>query len=180
MKRVNLGCGNDIKDGFLNIDDNPVYARNNYICWDLRKGLLPECEGADLFTSSHMLEHLYLDEAYVLIDRCFRALKSGGVFHAGIPNFKGLLQAYLNDDWSYILPPMMAFAPHGSWAEVMTYGIFNSPDDPHKSFWDVEHLIQVLEKTGFIYVGETSFDPELDVNTELRRKYTNYVIGVKP
>ena len=184
--KVNLGSGvgEGIKKGpdWLNIDVHPFPLTWDvqYLQWDLRRGLPTECDSMELVTSSHMLEHLTHVEARLLIERCFKCLKSGGIFHSGIPNFPRLLRAYLDGDWDYILPPMMHFASNGLWAEVMTYALFNSPDDPHKSFWDVEFALWLLKDIGFINVKIVPFNPELDVDSELRIRYTFYIAGEKP
>jgi SAM-dependent methyltransferase len=58
----------------------------NIIRRDLSKSL-PYANGtAEAVYSSHMLEHLYLDDARALLAECFRVLRAGGIIRLAVPD----------------------------------------------------------------------------------------------
>src|SRR4030042_5350436 len=82
LVKVNLGCGADIRKGWINCDkvDKPGINR----VFDLTDMPMPfEDESVDIFLCSHVLEHILNYED--VIDDCVRALKPGGVLEIKVP-----------------------------------------------------------------------------------------------
>ena len=111
--RIHLGCGEDIKLGWINIDLKaklPVIGKGAapgtaFINHDLRRGLPVEERSCALIYSSHFFEHLNYGNAVALLRECYRALQPGGVFRAALPDFTGVFQAYLSGDVDYFKLP---------------------------------------------------------------------------
>ncbi len=92
---VNLGCGNNWREGWINID---VVSNSPYVkAYDLRKGIPLENESADFVYSSHMLEHLGKREAENFIRECFRVLKKGGIIRIAVPDLETIAREYLKN-----------------------------------------------------------------------------------
>lgn len=109
--RLNLGCGVIALEGWENYDRSPVMllrrvpALRNFLVkakilapghiqeWpaivqrrDLTKPL-PFPDGVvEAIYSSHMLEHIYFDEARALLVESFRVMKPGGVIRVALPD----------------------------------------------------------------------------------------------
>lgn len=79
----NLGCGNDIRDGFINMDMYPVDDRVKYI--DLNKLPLPSKDnGVDYIVLHQILEHLDVNPYDFMMD-IHRVLKPDGRINVGLP-----------------------------------------------------------------------------------------------
>jgi predicted SAM-dependent methyltransferase len=65
---LNIGCGTDYKDGWINIDNN---SDNNIekldLNWDLRNPLPYKRNSVDFIFNEHFVEHLTVEEAQVII-----------------------------------------------------------------------------------------------------------------
>ena len=80
--KINLGCGSDIKRGFINVD--MVKAPGVDIVCDLNKYHYPfESNSADMILMQHSLEHLF--EPYKAIVECHRILKPNGILEIEVP-----------------------------------------------------------------------------------------------
>ena len=80
--RVNLGCGRDVRDGWLNVDQ---YAPpgSGIIQADVEDGLPFEDGSVDFVLASHVLEHvLRFDRT---IAEIYRVLRSGGTLEVQVP-----------------------------------------------------------------------------------------------
>ena len=83
--KINLGCGNDIRDGWVNCDKYSDDPRVTKI--DLNVLPLPfDDEVADYIYLSHVLEHLTVHPFEFLVD-CHRILKKDGVLEVHLPPF---------------------------------------------------------------------------------------------
>ncbi len=67
---------------------------------DCRKKLKFENESVDHILCSHFLEHVYPDEALVILKDFRRALKPGGTLHLILPDLKKLVNDYQNNNFS--------------------------------------------------------------------------------
>jgi predicted SAM-dependent methyltransferase len=80
--KLNLGCGYDIKEGYINID----MKQNNGvdIVVDLNECKLPfEDNTVDEIYMAHILEHII--DRYTFIQECYRVLKPNGVLLVKLP-----------------------------------------------------------------------------------------------
>jgi SAM-dependent methyltransferase len=86
MVSLNLGCGRDIKPGWINIDAQPGPGVD--LVLDLEDGILPFAdESVQGVYCSHVLEHIWDWEKLVL--EVHRVLKVGGCFRVRVP--KGMV-----------------------------------------------------------------------------------------
>jgi predicted SAM-dependent methyltransferase len=117
---LHLGCGLHAPAGWVNVDGSPqvVLARRPLlkrvlvalrlvsreqaaIPWsasvvrlDLARPLpYPDASFAAVY-SSHLLEHLYRQDAQALLQECFRVLAPGGVCRAVVPDIEALVERY--------------------------------------------------------------------------------------
>jgi len=82
-KKVNLGCGKDIKEGWENYDMHPEDSRVKYL--DMNSIPYPFDENSiDVILASHVLEHLYIP-IYEAMKELHRILKPGGKLIVALP-----------------------------------------------------------------------------------------------
>src|SRR6266853_6365646 len=99
--KVHLGCGPDIRSGWLNIDlalngvEPPSSGNATFINYDLRRTLPLADESCDLIYSAHFLEHLEYKHGLQLLRECYRLLRPGGVIRISLPTFDRTFAAYL-------------------------------------------------------------------------------------
>jgi SAM-dependent methyltransferase len=109
--RLNLGCGAHAPASWVNIDRSPQIQLSkhpkvramlrragvlhdlhmgdwpdNVIRRDLTKPLPLEDEVASAAYSSHMLEHMFLDDAKSFLQECARVMKPGAVMRMALPD----------------------------------------------------------------------------------------------
>ena len=190
--RVHLGCGDDIRSGWVNIDlfdggrksSTPApRPQTIIISHDLRLGLPLEDSSCELIYSSHFFEHLsFADGARLMRDSC-RALRRGGVFRAALPDFRADFEAYLRGDESFFAPLdehglMRGFDPrHRTFVDYLNYCVYQYGE--HVAIYDQQKMIRVLLDVGFEKATESGFRPDLDPHSDLRRRYSFYVEAVK-
>jgi predicted SAM-dependent methyltransferase len=95
--KLNVGCGTDYKDGWINIDnnsdDNIVKLDLN---WDLRKPLPFPDNSVDFIFNEHFMEHLTVEEGQAALKDFKRVLKKGGVLRVAMPDLEMVVDDYLN------------------------------------------------------------------------------------
>jgi predicted SAM-dependent methyltransferase len=80
--KLNLGCGNTIKDGWINLDQFPG-AGVDVVC-DVSKEKLPFDDNSfDHILAEMVFEHIYNWESVLL--ECYRVLKPGGTIKIVVP-----------------------------------------------------------------------------------------------
>jgi len=119
--RLNLGCGPHTTDGWVNIDRSPNVLIDRIPCvksllfrmkflskahmesWsrdivrlDVTKGLPYADCSVEAIYSSHMLEHLFFEEAQCLLRECHRVLARSGVLRLALPNTEQLARDLLS------------------------------------------------------------------------------------
>ncbi len=95
--KLNIGCGTDYKDGWVNIDNN---SDNNItridLKWDLRKPLPIRDNSVDFIFNEHFFEHLTPEDGIAVMKDLRRVLKPGGVLRIAMPDLAGVVNNYLN------------------------------------------------------------------------------------
>jgi len=82
-KKLNLGCGNDIRPGWINLDISPIEGVD--VVHDVRQIPLPFDENTfDFILCQDILEHL---EYISLLGDLHRILKPGGQLEIRVPHF---------------------------------------------------------------------------------------------
>jgi SAM-dependent methyltransferase len=120
LDRVNLGCGPNAPDNWLNVDgswnawfSNHPYLRKALVAiglikpnlgaqWnvrplvhDLTKPLPFQTDSISAIYGAHVLEHLYRADALRLMAECKRVLKPGGVIRLVVPDLHSIVLDYL-------------------------------------------------------------------------------------
>lgn len=98
--RLNLGCGTDYKEGWINIDNNSDFNITKLdLNWDLSRGLpFPE-NSVDFIFNEHFLEHLSVEQGKVFLKSCLKVLKPGGVIRIAMPDLERTVAAYYDENW---------------------------------------------------------------------------------
>lgn len=84
QKKLNLGCGEHKKEGYVNVDWSPL--NNPDVVQDLNA--MPyafENDSFDVIEAFHVLEHL--DKPFAVMSELHRILKPGGTLHVKVPHF---------------------------------------------------------------------------------------------
>lgn len=114
MKLINLGCGNNFHDEWINID---LLANNEkIISCNLLNGIPFPDNDIDVVFNSHLLEHFSKKQGEIFIKECFRVLKPGGIIRVAVPDLEQIIKEYINiltridnneiqavDDYNWIL-----------------------------------------------------------------------------
>ena len=132
---------------------------------DLRRPLPFASASADCIYGSHVLEHLYDDEARRLLGECHRVLRPGGVIRLVVPDLFSLAQRYvaavsgprptpngrapadqLNDDLH--LRPRSVRGGH------LLFRLYTAATEfhTHKWMYDAESLVERIRAAGFMEV----------------------------
>ncbi|MEO8435107.1 MAG: methyltransferase domain-containing protein [Pyrinomonadaceae bacterium] len=190
--KLNLGCGTDVKPGWVNIDlaleSPPVFDPNSlpatiFINHDLRRGIPLAKESCEVIYSSHFFEHVEYREALKLMRECYQLLKPGGIFRISLPDFKSACAAYLRNDRGYFdLVDVDLFLPEvepGTLAliDFINFAAYQSGE--HKRVFDEEKIILLLQKIGYRSAEVSSFQSEIDAPGEVRTRYSFYVEAIK-
>lgn len=118
--RLHIGCGLVAPEAWINIDRSPnvlldrarpakhllrrlgLLERDHMRSWprniqrmDVTKGLPFGDGSASAIYSSHMLEHLYLDQAAFVLGECHRVIAPGGIVRLALPDSDLLAQELL-------------------------------------------------------------------------------------
>ena len=191
--RLNLGCGLQTPEGWTNVDGswNARLAKRPYlrrlltslhfiardkleIPWsskifihDIRKPLPFPDGSASAIYASHVLEHLYFEEARRLISEAFRVLCPGGILRVVVPDLHAIVQEYLGGhpfgqlsaEFASLRPAdrvnhrLLMHWPNPP-AGNLLYRIYNSWQDFHSHKWmyDSDSLMAVFQAAGFAEV----------------------------
>jgi predicted SAM-dependent methyltransferase len=169
-KKLHLACGNNILDGWANID---LVGNNTVIGWDLRYQLPISAGSIELIFCEHFLEHLTLKQGNLFLIDCLRVLRPGGVLRISTPSLEVVIKEYLSG---------------------LTPGLYDSgwqPESPcqmvneglrlwgHQFVYDKSELKRCLENAGFKKETEVawhkSMNPEL-ANLECRPDHGEIII----
>ncbi len=173
--KLHLGCGNILKDGWVNVDAQPPAD----LTLDLREPLPLSDDSCSIVYSEHFLEHLeYPEPTRSLLRECHRILEPDGRFSVGVPDTEWPIMEYaeLRSEGYF------GFAKerwHPDWCETemehLNYHFRQRTE--HKFAYDFKTLESVLRMSGFTSIHAREFDPELD--SPDRRLGTLYVDATK-
>ena len=92
--RLNLGCGDDVKPGWINVD---TYNEAADVKSDVKSFDCPD-NSVDIVLASHIIEHLQFSEAYDVLLKWKRMLKPGGKLIVETPDFLATCRDFVNAD----------------------------------------------------------------------------------
>jgi SAM-dependent methyltransferase len=168
--RLNLGCGDTRKPGWINVD-----VQGGAVTLDLRRPLPFDTGSCVAVYSEHFLEHLdYPDPALGFLTECYRVLAQGGCVDIGVPDTEWPLLEYagVRHDGYFATAKAMW---HPKWCQTRLEHInyHFRQDTRHRFAWDWETLAHALELVGFRDVQRRPFNPDTD--TARRQPGTLYV-----
>jgi len=140
---LNLGCGKDIRDGFVNID---IYSDDLRVVYgDCRKLSFPN-ESVDFILASDILEHFSHHEVPYILQEWARLLKPNAEIIIRCPSLSLQVKAYSNGTWD---------------ADIASYMIFGgqtNQGDYHCIGFDEASIRQHLQNVGLIVTGFSEED----------------------
>ncbi|MEM6285232.1 MAG: methyltransferase domain-containing protein [Chloroflexota bacterium] len=189
--RLNLGCGFDIREGWLNVDienwkKRKPDATGAFVAHDLRRPLPLPDQSCDYIYSSHFWEHLDYQTGYAMMQDVFRMLKPGGTFRVVVPDYLKYSAAYVNGDDAFFTTLENAM-PDG-WvrrvpgAECVTdhMHFLAYQWGEHKCLYDPERMEKMLKVAGFTDVRQVDFDPDMDIDHVAYTGYSLYMEATRP
>jgi len=93
--KLNLGCGDEIIPGFVNID---LYNSNADYKMDAYNLTAFDDNSVDYIRSHHVLEHCHFYDGFKVLKEWRRVLKPGGTLALETPDFLGLCRLFVNTD----------------------------------------------------------------------------------
>ena len=139
--QLHLGCGKRNLSGFYHID----LAGHPHIDYkdDIRDLYWLQDLSVDLIYASHVIEYFEKDKVVGILKEWHRVLKKGGILRLAVPDFKALVEIYLNSfDVNLIRGPL-----YGEWKIPGTNQVIY-----HKTVYDFSSLQKVFEDAGFINI----------------------------
>jgi len=159
MLKINLGCGKNIYQGWINIDDidSPGIFKH-----DLRKPLPFENNSISFFFSEHFFEHLDEVDGFNLLKHLYDKLCVGGVLRISMPYLDEILNTYYN--WDVKKNNHLYLSRFKSKDQFLNFAFFGesstsqsikflsnitSTNDGHKFIYSKEDITKKLKDIGF-------------------------------
>ena len=192
VRRLNLGCGLITPKGWINLDGSwnarlakyPIVRRflrvvhlvpaellgiswsQDILTHDVRAPLPFENNYLSAIYASHLLEHLYLEEARCLLQECLRVLRPRGVLRIVVPDLNAFVMEYVRE--KQLENPPEGLSPADKLNKSLMYHDSQPPSgnliyrlykalidfDSHRWMYDAKSLIHHLRQAGFVDVQE--------------------------
>jgi predicted SAM-dependent methyltransferase len=202
--KLNLGCGTQIIDDWLNVDyalgarltkipffkllnkqlklfnidwDNRVYIHN------LTKKFPFKNESIDIIYCSHTLEHFTRETGLRFLQECHRVLKVGGIVRIVVPDLQCIVTNFNNKVF-----PADQFLEKLSvlnWEYKSKLKNFLAPyiQYPHKCMYDTPTLLSIIGNVGFNAQSKDPFNSKIEdikkIEKEERTKFSVIIEGHK-
>jgi SAM-dependent methyltransferase len=204
MKKINLGCGSQIPEGWINVDYSygarmakiPLFAAVNRVfkifsmTWDkriflhdLRKPFPWADATVDIIYSSHTLEHFSREDGLRFLKESFRVLKPNGIIRILVPDLAVTVAHYLQGKTRadhFVEGLGVLYTPRKSMLKRLLAPLI---EYPHQCHYDAPTLIAILNEIGFDAASMPAFDSRIaDIrNIEMEDRTTNALVieGVK-
>jgi len=143
--RLNLCCGDDVREGYINIDVRRT--RPNVLVLDLERELLrafPDSSAEEIIARD-CIEHVSWRRVEDLLRDIHRVLACGGRLYVQVPDLEAIaMKVILNPDFCY--------GDLCGW-KAISYWVYGSGDygEPsfHKAGFTIPTLKRLLESVGF-------------------------------
>jgi predicted SAM-dependent methyltransferase len=180
---VNVACGPQILDGFVNVD---LLGPPPRIRWDCRRSLPLADAGAAGIRAEQFVEHLETrEELPDFLRDCLRVLEPGGVLRVIVPDAGRYLHAYCRpglDGFRDLAVPDPFPADLPTRMDVINH-IFHQWGE-HRWAYDFETLALRLRTAGFGTIEQVGYQrsllPSLAKDRDVHAPYSLYVDAVKP
>jgi predicted SAM-dependent methyltransferase len=136
MTKLNLGCGSNVIDGWLNFD----------LELDIRHKLPFDANSVDCIFAEHVIEHVTHQEAFNFIENCYDILRPGGKIRICVPSVNLIYSEYTDRYGQFVslFTQQEPTAKNAVKAILFQHG--------HQSAWN-EQLLDVLMKS----IGFTTY-----------------------
>ncbi len=151
LYKLNIGSyKNMFYYGWVNIDiidlrqfaDTQAYRFRQI---DISKGIPCEDNIVDIIFHSHLLEHFTRVEGKQFLTECCRVLKPGGIIRISVPDTAKITRKYLNGEIKEYRYVNVGVERAHDDAEALHELLYAN----HKTLYDEDALIKLLEETGF-------------------------------
>jgi SAM-dependent methyltransferase len=170
--KLNLGCGDKILAGYVNVDVVPERAANvpDVVC-DVRKLEVFSDNYADEILAVHVVEHFWRWEVVDVLREWFRVLKPGGVMILECPNLLSACEEFVRNPKHHSLP-----GPEGQRTMWVFYGDprWKDPLMVHRWGYTPWSLAGVMHEAGLRDLRQEPAQYKLREPRDMR------VVGVKP
>jgi len=149
MLKINIGCGSDIKEGYVNIDARDLPGVD--LVHDLNNNLPFDDNSVDEVFASDVLEHFPMAKSNTLLKDWVRVVKVGGQIHVRVPHMRLLALKLANKKLK---------------DEVLIELIYGGQDYPgnfHMAGFTEEMLIQKMKVAGCTRIVKT-FPSDHNIN----------------
>lgn len=182
-KFLNLGCGTTYFSDWTNADfyHLPIKFWKKQVRrtpdWmlDIRRPLKCPNDYWDGVFTEHTLEHITHAEGFRLLKELYRVLKPNGILRIILPDIKKAVEFYVERSKNEYFVKNFDTGAEAIWEITQNYN--------HKSVWDAELMMLVLNKVGFRNVTEMKFgysiSDEIVKDKPDREPYSFYIEAVK-
>jgi len=171
-RRLNLGCGDKILDGYINVDVAPSRAGKapDVLC-DLHALEPFETHSCDEVMAIHVVEHFWRWEVVDTLREWLRVLKPGGQMILECPNLLTACEELLNNPQAGVGP-----GPEGQRTMWVLYGDpgWRDPLMCHRWNYTPDSLRAVMEEAGLVNVRQAPAQFKLREPRDMR------LVGEKP
>jgi SAM-dependent methyltransferase len=171
-KRLNLGCGDKLLPGYVNVDVAASRAgrRPDVLC-DLRRLTPFESDSVEEILSVHAIEHFWRWEAADVLREWLRVLKPGGVMILECPNLATACAELLKDP--------DCFAGAGRDGQLTMWVLYGDPawQDPlmcHRWGYTPQSLMRLMGEAGLVKLRQEPAQFKLREPRDMR------IVGEKP
>ena len=189
---VNVGCGANAVDGYVNID---LVSHPKVSFWDCRKSLPFDNDSVEVIFAEHVFEHFeYPAQSSTFLKECHRCLNKGGVVRIVVPDGGLYLPLYDSPTWEEMVRIRPLVACEGGyrdhWLGQPIYrtkmefinAIFRQGIQ-HKFIYDSQTLELHMKECGFETVQRQEYgisaSQHSPLDREARRTESLYVEGIK-
>lgn len=142
--KIHLGCGSkDFGSEWFHVDLDRSFS---HVEWSNILSLPYKKDQVDLIYASHLLEHLFPDEAKMALMHWRDILKPGGILRLAVPNFEKIAKLYLQK--KYNINAFLGLIYGGKRHYRAHESIY------HKVAFDKESLTALLASVGYTNITE--------------------------
>ena len=132
MIKLNLGCGEDIREGFINVDIREMPGVDKIV--DLENDF--PFKDVDYIRAYDVLEHFSHRQTDVIFKRWINGLKIGGTIELCVPNIFAMLYLYS----SGINDPRERYDDAWGYFVANVFGGQDYPENTHKTTFSIPRI----------------------------------------